>query len=190
MSQGFIYDQYGNHATKHQDAGVDEISVTGLSGLLADDQHVLDVEVLAYLLSLSGALPNLKLFINAAGTEIGWALGAKVATFTRDMTAASGNVSYTGFGFAPQSLICLAFVSATLFASWAFHSLGGDVGFYHNWNHLLYATGALINIDVGAAGNEVQSAVVNSIDSDGFTLTWTKIGSPTGTIIFYVLGLQ
>jgi hypothetical protein len=35
------------HAVEHQDAGNDEISVTGLSGLLADDQHVLDSEVLA-----------------------------------------------------------------------------------------------------------------------------------------------
>ena len=33
------------HKTRHQDAGADEISVTGLSGLLADDQHVLDTEV-------------------------------------------------------------------------------------------------------------------------------------------------
>jgi len=35
------------HKTRHQDAGADEISVTGLSGLLADDQHVLDAEVTA-----------------------------------------------------------------------------------------------------------------------------------------------
>jgi hypothetical protein len=35
------------HNTKHQNGGADEIVVTGLSGLLADDQHVLDAEVLA-----------------------------------------------------------------------------------------------------------------------------------------------
>jgi hypothetical protein len=35
------------HKTRHENAGADEISVAGLSGLLADDQHVLDVEVLA-----------------------------------------------------------------------------------------------------------------------------------------------
>ncbi len=33
------------HAASHQNAGGDEISVAGLSGLLADDQHVLDAEV-------------------------------------------------------------------------------------------------------------------------------------------------
>jgi hypothetical protein len=35
------------HATSHQNGGGDEISVAGLSGLLADDQHVLDTEVVA-----------------------------------------------------------------------------------------------------------------------------------------------
>jgi hypothetical protein len=35
----------GSHDASHENGGPDEISVTGLSGLLADDQHVLDVEV-------------------------------------------------------------------------------------------------------------------------------------------------
>lgn len=35
------------HASRHQNGGADEISVAGLSGLLADDQHVLDTEVIA-----------------------------------------------------------------------------------------------------------------------------------------------
>lgn len=33
------------HASAHQNGGVDEVSIIGLSGLLADDQHVLDTEV-------------------------------------------------------------------------------------------------------------------------------------------------
>ncbi len=35
------------HNVSHENSGYDEISVVGLSGLLADDQHVLDAEVLA-----------------------------------------------------------------------------------------------------------------------------------------------
>jgi len=35
------------HKTSHENAGTDEISVTGLSGVLADDQHVIDAEVQA-----------------------------------------------------------------------------------------------------------------------------------------------
>jgi len=36
-----------DHSARHEDGGTDEISVAGLSGLLADDQHVLDSEVTA-----------------------------------------------------------------------------------------------------------------------------------------------
>lgn len=35
----------GAHAASHQNTGGDEINVAALSGLLADDQHVLDTEV-------------------------------------------------------------------------------------------------------------------------------------------------
>lgn len=35
-----------SHSSWHENGGEDEISVTGLSGLLADDQHVLDSEVI------------------------------------------------------------------------------------------------------------------------------------------------
>ena len=35
------------HKTSHQNGGTDEITVAGLDGLLADDQHVLDTEALA-----------------------------------------------------------------------------------------------------------------------------------------------
>ena len=57
-----VYDASGNllttatttaHKTSHQDAGSDEISVVGLSGLLADDQHVLDAEVTAVAIPLT-----------------------------------------------------------------------------------------------------------------------------------------
>lgn len=37
----------GVHASTHENGGADEISVAGLSGLLADDQHVLDAEAVS-----------------------------------------------------------------------------------------------------------------------------------------------
>lgn len=37
----------GAHAGSHEDGGADEIDVTGLDGVLSEDQHVIDAEVLA-----------------------------------------------------------------------------------------------------------------------------------------------
>jgi len=46
-ASGRLLEGHGVHASDHEKDGADEISVAGLSGLLADDQHVLDAEVLA-----------------------------------------------------------------------------------------------------------------------------------------------
>lgn len=46
-ASGSLVTSFGIHASNHQNGGSDEISVAGLSGLLANDQHVLDAEVLA-----------------------------------------------------------------------------------------------------------------------------------------------
>ena len=54
------------HKTSHQNAGADELNVNGLSGLLADDQHVLDAEVLA----VAAALVHAARHQNGGGDEI------------------------------------------------------------------------------------------------------------------------
>ena len=43
----------GDHNARHENGGADEVSVAGLSGLLADDQHVLDSEVTAVAVALT-----------------------------------------------------------------------------------------------------------------------------------------
>lgn len=47
----------GAHASTHQNGGADEVNVGALSGLLADDQHVLDAEAKAAAV-LAGAITN------------------------------------------------------------------------------------------------------------------------------------
>ncbi|MCE5227131.1 MAG: hypothetical protein LLG05_14895, partial [Porphyromonadaceae bacterium] len=41
------------------------------------------------------------------------ALSSKIITATRDMTSASGDVSYTGVGFMPTSIVCFGAISGT-----------------------------------------------------------------------------
>lgn len=58
------------HKASHENAGGDEISVAGLSGLLADDQHVLDAEVQAIKLD-DFATPDDNTDLNASTTAHG-----------------------------------------------------------------------------------------------------------------------
>lgn len=95
------------HVARHENGGLDEISVTGLSGLLADDQHVLDAEVLAVAAPLIHASRhqdtgadeiNLDGLIGSPYLKSPWvdirALGAKIDGSTDDTAAIESAWSY------------------------------------------------------------------------------------------------
>jgi len=112
----------------------------------------------------------------------------KVGSFTRDMTASSGSVSYTGVGFQPK---CVVFVSAIDTTSM---SVGFDDGTSHYCvRGVSYGGTVLFNrvgsnsIDIATSFVDQQQGKGTSLDSDGFTITWTKGGSPTGTGYVYYL---
>lgn len=110
-----------------------------------------------------------------------------VVEATRDMTAASGDVSYTGCGFTPASVLVIWGIDDSL--------NGGGVGFAENSGAfqginisgtVQFKNNTFIYI-IGTNEANSQEATMATYDSDGFTLTWTKNGSPTGTanLVFY-----
>jgi hypothetical protein len=110
-------------------------------------------------------------------------LSSKLITSTRDMTAtgAPTDVAYTGVGFQPTAIYALATISASFpycngFADssktgWA---MGPDAA-----GAMRVAATYLLAIYTGSTTSQI--ATVKTYDADGFTLTWTKSGSPTGT---------
>lgn len=115
---------------------------------------------------------------------------SKIKIGTRDLTAATGDVSYTGVGFTPTALIGFAKNGAS--ASWGAvdsAKTGDGVNYktgtgYYGHSTDGYGANLLFVIDMGS-GN-FQTATVKTYDADGFTLTWTKTGSPTGTAAFTI----
>lgn len=111
-----------------------------------------------------------------------------VGSFTRDLTAASGDVSYTGVGFTPSHIDFHGVVGNNVASSHGF-SQPDKSGTGIFTNEAIPQGG--INTDAGAnsvltlvsAANAFQTAIIKSYDSDGFTLTWSKINSPTGTAL-------
>ena len=91
------------HKASHQDTGGDEISVTGLSGLLADDQHVLDTEVVSAIEAASPlTLPGFTLggtmdadsqaLINVLDLDLG--TESLTGTFSATLTAANAGTAW------------------------------------------------------------------------------------------------
>lgn len=117
-------------------------------------------------------------------------LKSKIITSTRDMTAANGDVAYSGVGFQPSAVIALC----TINGSWPFSvgfadSAGAEMAIANSDNaDMMYGRTALCWLQTGSG--VAQSAVLKQYDSDGFTLTWAKNGSPTGTGQLYFLCLR
>jgi len=104
-----------------------------------------------------------------------------IGNFTRDMTAASGGVSYTGVGFTPKFVIFLGAVAGDVSGSWGWGDTSNQGAMFRNDGTAdeTISTTTAINIQTGVGAS--QTAVVSSLDSDGFSLTWVKGGGPTGT---------
>jgi hypothetical protein len=119
----------------------------------------------------------------------------KALTFTRLSSAATGNVSYTGSGFLPRKgTLIIGLTSGQLYWSNFSFSADSSVGLQSNGITVGAASvtgqsGAnpvIGNYFEGSASNYVQASLA-SFDSDGITITWTKVGSPVGTFTCWLL---
>lgn len=116
-------------------------------------------------------------------------LKSKVVTVTRDLTAASGDVSTTGVGFTPTSIIAIGTVGNGFQYSIGMADSAKDSDQIFSYSASQgYMGGGLVCI--ATTSGDKQTAVVKSYDADGFTLTWTKTNSPTGTGTMYFLCLR
>ncbi len=118
-------------------------------------------------------------------------LRTKIITATRAMDAATGSVAYTGVGFVPRAVMAMgAGPGANGF------SVGGaDQGALEGCVYNEEAAG-LVNVSTAllirifetiGGGGKAQSASLTSMDTDGFTLAWTRLGvtaAGTANLVF------
>ena len=134
---------------------------------------------------LAKGTANFKMFMNVAGTAPEWAAGIKIGSFTRDLTAASGDVSITGVGFKPSNVI---FISGWINNSFA---VGFDNGAsaVHGVvaSSCFHSTVASIRF-LTSANTDATNGKIKSLDSDGFTVTYTLSNSQSGQTgtIYYI----
>ena len=112
---------------------------------------------------------------------------SKNVSLTRDMTAASGSQAVTGVGFTPRAIIFVGGVGGVLMACAVVDSALTEGGVSYDNTNFSAPNG---NIVLRTSSGNNQAGVIASLDSDGFTITWTKAGSPTGTATLYALCLR
>jgi hypothetical protein len=116
--------------------------------------------------------------------------GHHIGNFTRVCDAATGDVSYTGVGFKPSLILFMGSVDATftVFFGWdngtsyACTTVNTSNSWYTGPSGSLY-----LHI---SGGSDFQRGYVLSMDTDEFTIHWTKSGTPaavTGNVMYLAL---
>lgn len=173
-------------------ASSDKSLTTGVSGILpianggtskATAQTALDA-----LLPAQGSASGKALMSN--GTNGTWTTpsyfssGVYVSSFGRGNDA-SGDESYTGTGFQPKGIIF--FLATTTVQK----SQGFDDGTRHNCNYAgdsgtlgTTTSYSIYLFNEGTPG--VQEGIIKTFDSNGFTITWTKVNAGSSGTIYYM----
>lgn len=116
----------------------------------------------------------------------------KVSSFTRDISL-TGTQAITGLGFSPKAVIFFATVeSAVGRASWGMDddAVGTCIVDYGAVTTDTYVVAGSSSISMTIASGVEAYGSISSLDADGFTLTWTKAGSPTGTAVIKYIAFR
>jgi hypothetical protein len=116
----------------------------------------------------------------------------KTQTFGRDTSTASGSQGVTGVGFTPKAVIFFAVQQGTSEVSIGFDDGVAPLDIYNNHGAAADTWGVDTSFSITAleSGTAFYQGKVSSFDSDGFTIAWTKTGSPTGTLQVNYLALR
>lgn len=102
---------------------------------------------------------------------------------TRDMTAASGAVTYTGYGFQPVALIIIAYVDAHRVSIGSAGAILAAHSLYDEGAGVLAGFAGIVYLGNDSIHQSASSVI--TFNADGFILNWTKTGAPAGTAILH-----
>jgi len=109
---------------------------------------------------------------------------------TRDLSAGAGDVAYTGYGFTPRGLIMGWRNAADEVGSLGVAgSDGAGVCVYYDYENSKMLTSDFL-FHYQSTSSKYTQAIVKTYDADGFTLTWTKTGTPARTISMIVFAVK
>lgn len=113
-----------------------------------------------------------------------------ISSFTRDTALASGSVSYTGIGFRPQTIIFLANQTTTDEMSIGFDNSTSRLSLGQTsagvWE--VFATFSIVLIETNGVAS--YKGLITSMDDDGFTISWTREGTPSGTGVVLLMAFR
>ena len=114
----------------------------------------------------------------------------KVGSFTRNVATASGTAAVTGVGFTPKAIIFGSGMTASSVGSCIGVDDGTTRGGFQFVSPNNFLSTAFSIYVAPTATSDYNTGIVSTFDVDGFTISWTKVGSPTGTATVWYLALR
>jgi hypothetical protein len=117
--------------------------------------------------------------------------GFFVGSFTRDLSLASGSVAYTGVGFKPRAIIFIGAIAAVVGgATWGAFDGTNNQAIRAQTTAGQFSLANNSAFEIIISGGNLQTATVSALGDDGFTLAYTKTGTPTGTATIKYIALR
>lgn len=137
--------------------------------------------------------PGQMLVVNAAGTAPVWASPFKVGVLDPEpsLNQATADVAYTGVGFKPTAIAFLGWANTSAcggMLSIGFDDLTTSVVFLLTDTTPTYYGSASYSIYLFDETGKQVLGTVKSFDTDGFTISWLKQGSPANALahVYYL----
>lgn len=111
-------------------------------------------------------------------------LTSHAGSFTRDIAGTAGDVAYTGVGFIPTAIMFSYMTTDGKCVGTGFVDSAKNMTSYFSAQASGYVTGASLStrcVYLSNGSGTDQTALLKTFDADGFTLTWAKTSTPTGT---------
>lgn len=112
----------------------------------------------------------------------------KVGTFQINTATATGTQAITGVGFQPTAIIFLLLQTGSLEMSIGFDDATTAECIFNNGT--TWATNTTYSLYDYESATELYTGKVNSFDTDGFTIGWTRSSTPTGVLQIHYLALR
>ena len=168
-----------------------DATLTALAALTLSQGCLITATAADAPLVLAKGAANTHLMTNAGATAPEFAVPYKIGTFTRAMDAAGAptDVAYTSVGFKPSVVV---FLSALDTKSMSVGLSNATLNYsVTSITSTSYGGSAAACIAIYEDGSKNQTAIVKTLDADGFTLTWTKGSTPaSATANIYYLALR
>jgi hypothetical protein len=172
-------------------------SAAALAVLTAAGRALLDDNDAAAQLTTLGVSAFIKTLLDDSSAAIARTtldIQIKSGTFTRNLETASGNVGYTGVGFQPTILLIAGAKTAAagqVSIGWTFGTTEFCIDSRYGQTAGSWGANNGLIIEILLDGSNFQLAAVDSLDSDGFTLAWTRGGTgQSGTVTFGYLAIR